>query len=127
MKNSLLLSTALLVAATSAHTGWGAETEKIPLRVLYLSRTDAADRTGAFADFLSQRFQECTVAKRAGFEGDLLRSVDVVVLDWSQGERVSNKPESPVGPLEEWDKPTVLLGSAGLLMAKAWRVIGDAG
>jgi hypothetical protein len=97
------------------------------LNVLYLARTNEPERTEAFSRFLSQRFRKCVVEKRIDFRSELLNDADVVVIDWSQGERVSNKAESPVGPLEEWDKPTVFLGSAGLLMAKAWNIIGDAG
>ena len=38
---------------------------------------------------------------------------DVVLFDWPQGEetREMRKLKSPLGTREEWNKPTVLLGS----------------
>lgn len=99
----------------------------IPLNVLYLGRTKDAERNEAFSEYLSSRFHKCVTEKRVDFQKELLEGIDVVIVDWPQSERISNKSDSPIGPLEEWDKPTVFLGSAGLLMAKAWRVIGDAG
>ena len=115
------------VLACSTQTGAATDPEKTPLNVLYLSRNENADRTKAFVDFLSQRFKLCLVEKRDDFKSELLRDVDVVILDWSQSERRSNDGKSPVGLLEKWETPTVFLGSAGLLMANAWNVIGDAG
>jgi hypothetical protein len=37
------------------------------------------------------------------------------------------KAKSPLGKLEGWNRPTVLLGSAGLLLAGQWQNIGGAG
>ena len=101
--------------------------EPLPLNVLYLARNEAPDRTSAFEAFLSERFQHCTVEFRDQFSTDLLEGVDVVLFDWSQRERTGTDDDSPLGSLEEWSTPIVLLGSAGLHMAKAWQVIGDAG
>ena len=101
--------------------------EKLPLRVLYLCRQNDDSRTTSFTDFLSERFVSCRTAKRDEFGSEMLDGIDVVLLDWSQSERVSREYESPIGPLEKWNTPTVLLGSAGLLLAKPWNVIGDAG
>jgi hypothetical protein len=80
-----------------------------------------------FAQFLSEKFVSCKTAQRDDFDSELLDGMDVVLLDWSQSERGSREYESPIGPLEKWTKPTVLLGSAGLLVAKPWNVIGAAG
>ena len=104
-----------------------AESQKIPLNVLYLARNNDEGRAEIFVDFLSHRFARCTTAKREAFKRDLLDGVDVVVLDWSQDERSSRNSESPIGPLEKWKTPTVFLGSTGLLMAKSWNLIGGAG
>lgn len=101
-----------------------AESEKLPLNVLYLARNNES-RADAFVDFLSNRFARCTTAKREAFKPDLLDGVDVMVLDWSQDERTSRDYESPIGPLGE--TPTVLFGSAGHLIAGPWYVIGGAG
>ena len=103
------------------------EQRKIPLRVLYLAREGEDQRTEAFTDFLSKHFTTSTTIKREEFERDLVADVDVVVVDWSYRERYVDKYPSPLGPLEEWDKPLVLLGSAGLLIAGPWQVIGGAG
>lgn len=100
--------------------------EPIPLDLLYLARDGEPDRTMAFERLLSQEFRDCTVVPREEFEPRHLDGIDVVLLDWSQRER-SGKAVSPIGPLEQWSTPTVLLGSAGLLMADTWQVIGDAG
>lgn len=104
-----------------------AQAKKLPLHVLYLGRSEDADRTQAFGRFLSDRFRQCTVVQRERFTANDLSTVDVVLLDWSQRERPSREYGSPLGPLENWDKPLVLLGSAGLIQAGPWHVIGGAG
>ena len=104
-----------------------ADVKPIPLSVLYLARNDDAERTAAFEEFLSDRFRKCVVKPREEFTPEMIAGVDVVLFDWSQGERTSNEAQSPLGPLEEWSTPVVFLGSAGLHMAEAWQVIGDAG
>jgi hypothetical protein len=117
-----LIAVALVGLAQTSATA----VDRIPLNVLYLARNGDEDRTHAFEQLFSQRFQSCTVEQRESFRTENLDGVDVVILDWSQSERSGN-PVSPVGPLEEWSTPTVFLGSAGLLMADAWHLIGDAG
>jgi hypothetical protein len=104
-----------------------AEETAVPLRVLYLSRTQDDRRTADFQEFLTQHFAACRTVSRDEYRPELTRDIDVVVLDWSQDERRSNQEGSPIGPLEEWRHPLVLLGSAGLLLSKPWQVIGDAG
>ena len=104
-----------------------AESAKIPLNVLYLGRQKEEKRTEAFVAFLSSKFRQCTAAKRDEFQESMLTGIDVVLVDWSQQERQSSDYESPVGKLENWKTPTVLLGSAGLLIAGPWSVIGGAG
>jgi hypothetical protein len=100
--------------------------EPMPLDVLYLARDRDEDRSLAFEQLLSRRFRSCRVQQREDFQPQHLDGVEVVVLDWSQSER-SGQAVSPIGPLDQWTTPTVLLGSAGLLMADAWQIIGDAG
>ncbi len=100
--------------------------EPIPLSVLYLGRK-SADRTEAFQGFLEDHFAHVVVAKRPSFQPELLDGIDIVVLDWSQSERDTDYPSSPIGEFDDWSKPLVMLGSAGLLMADSWQVIGDAG
>jgi hypothetical protein len=104
-----------------------ADSAKLPLNVLYLGRQKEEKRTDAFVEFLSSRFVRCTAAKRDDFQVEMLSGIDVVLVDWPQQERLSSNYSSPVGPLENWKTPTVLLGSAGLIMAGPWSVIGGAG
>ena len=122
----LTLGLLTLLCFTSVNRALAESTDKISLNVLYLARSDAK-RTASFADFLSQRFEKCRVEQRDDFDASMLDGVDVVLLDWPQGERSSRDGDSPLGPLDKWSTPTVFLGSAGLLMANAWKVIGDAG
>ncbi len=114
-----------LIAVVAPPSSFGSE--KLPLRVLYLSRQNDESRTTSFADFLAEKFASCKTVGRDDFTSDNLDGIDVVLLDWSQSERASREYKSPIGPLEKWTTPTVLLGSAGLLIAKPWNVIGDAG
>src|SRR5882724_5215469 len=57
------------------------------------------------------------------------RDFDVVLFDWPQGEetRDMRKLGSPLGQREHWNRPTVLLGSAGLNLAVAWKLKGGSG
>ncbi len=119
---SLVLT--IIYASTDA---WLAAAERFPLRVLYLGREGGDARSTAFVEFLSSNFYRCVSGRRSDFRPDMLDCVDAVLLDWSQQESYSAKYESPLGPLEKWHTPTVLLGSAGLMMAGPWNVIGGAG
>jgi hypothetical protein len=117
-----------LALATIANRGEClANDEKVPLNVLYLSRQEDAGRVEAFRDFLTASFAKLTVAKRDDFQSGLLEGIDVVLLDWPQSERPSSSVPSPLGPIEKWNTPLVLLGSAGLLQSRSWSVIGSAG
>jgi len=99
--------------------------EPLQLRILYVG--DDGDRAADYQAFLKRHFAKVTVAPRKGFEPSAAREADVVLLDWSQSEGPVDKMSSPFGKLENWSKPTVLLGSAGLLMAGQWQLIGGAG
>ncbi len=112
------------VAAALAAAAPAAE-PRLPLRVLYVG--DDPGRTADYAAFLGKHFAEARTARRTGFDPAAARSADVVLLDWSQSETPVDKATSPFGPAEGWSKPTVLLGSAGLLLAGQWQLIGGAG
>src|SRR5829696_7441983 len=99
--------------------------DPLPLRVLYVGND--RDRAADYEAFLKQHFAKVTVARRDGFDPVTARDADVVLLDWSQSEGPVDKAVSPFGKLEDWSKPTVLLGSAGLFMAGQWQLIGGAG
>jgi len=116
-----LFGLALAVAAG----GPAAAAEPLPLRVLYVGND--RNRGADFESFLKQHFAKVTVARRDGFDAATARDADVVLLDWSQSEDSVDKASSPFGKLEDWLRPTVLLGSAGLFMAGQWQLIGGAG
>jgi hypothetical protein len=128
---ALLASGASLVGATAA----GAERES-PLRVLYVGNTET-DRGRAYAKFLGEAFTLVGEADRRAFDPSSAESADVVVLDWSQADiqhtDVRNPGgyeahlKSPLGERSRWRKPTVLLGSAGHLLAAPWKVFGGSG
>src|SRR5262245_8284880 len=106
-------------------TGPAVAAEPLPLRVLYVGND--RDRGADYESFLKQHFTKVTVARRESLDLAAAREADVVLLDWSQSESKLKETSSPFGKVEEWSKPTVLLGSAGLLMAGQWEIIGGAG
>jgi hypothetical protein len=98
----------------------------IPLRVLYLARSDE-ERTRAFVNLFEEHFQAAASVQRDEFVPAQADQYDVVVLDWSQDERSGKEYPSPLGDLANWNTPTVMLGSAGLINAGPWHVLGGAG
>ena len=123
----LALAAVFGLSACSAATG--AE-KKIELSVLYVGNA-SAPRGKEYAELLRGHFRHVAAEERKGFDPRQAASVDVVVLDWSQSDRPQNnrpaKPASALGPMAAWEKPTVLLGSAGLLLAEAWEINGAIG
>jgi len=117
-----LLGLAMGVAGTA---GPAAAAEPLPLRVLYVGND--RDRAADYEAFLKQHFAKVTTTRRDGFDTAAARDADVVLLDWSQSEGPVDKAVSPFGKLEDWSKPTVLLGSAGLFLAGQWQLVGGAG
>jgi hypothetical protein len=97
-----------------------------PLRVLYIGNTKTP-RPGHFAGLLKKHFAQVTVVDREGLDPATARNADVVLFDWSQGDSKMLETRVPFGRLENWSKPTVLLSSAGLLVAGHWQLIGGAG
>jgi hypothetical protein len=97
--------------------------EKSDLRVLYVG-TPSSPRGEAYIKFLAAHFRRAEAADRDGFDPEKANGFDVVLLDWPQSER---EAKQPFGPRDSWAKPTVLLGSAGLLLARAWEVHGAIG
>ena len=114
----------LVLGALGCPTPAAAE-GRLPLHVLYVGNDKA--RAAAYADFLGQRFTKVRVLQRSGFDPSAARDADVVLLDWSQSETDVKNARSPLGPPDAWSKPTVLLGSAGLMMAGQWQLLGGAG
>jgi hypothetical protein len=109
---------------------------KQPLRVLYVGNKET-DRARSYASFLGEKFTLLGVADRRTFDPTSVRDTDVVVLDWSQRDVERNPAvdiahserdlKSPLGERRAWVKPTVLLGSAGHLIAAPWKVFGGSG
>lgn len=122
----MLFRWAITLAAVLAcmNTGWCDE-KKIDLKVLYLGSPDS-ERGKSYTAFLRDHFTNVTALPRVGFDPAKADTADVVVLDWPQSER-SAKVELPLGAKASWNKPTVLLGSAGLLLASRWHIHGALG
>jgi len=107
-----------------------------PKAVLYLGNAGSA-RAREFERFLKDHFARVGVANRDGFDPRRAEGYDVVLLDWSHRDANTDGkfefpyPEkglkSPLGERSGWSKPTVLLGSAGHLLAAAWQVHGGSG
>jgi hypothetical protein len=124
------MKSAVWVSGLIAAIGWSAMATaaepRFPLHVAYLGNA-GKPRATEFVDFLRTRFEQVTEKNRDDVDLESLRACDVVLLDWSQQDAEVEKAVSPLGPRAQWSKPTVLLGSAGLLLATPWSTIGGAG
>jgi hypothetical protein len=122
----LILRWTITLAAllSCINAGWCNE-KKIELRVLYLGSPDS-ERGKSYTAFLRDHFTNVTALPRMGFDPAKADKADVVILDWAQSER-SEQTELPLGAKASWNKPTVLLGSAGLLLATRWHIHGTLG
>ncbi len=117
----------VIVAVLGISTTTAAANEAVlPLHVLYIGKA-RGDRATDYAAFLKKHFKKVTLSERIGFDPATTKGADVVLLDWSQDESNVREAKSPFGKLEDWSRPTVLLGSAGLLLATQWELIGGAG
>ena len=120
----------VLVFGLMTAIGWGvpgmAAEPRLPLRVMYLGN-EGKTRATEFVDFLRTQFEQVEQRNRDDVDFESVSAFDVVLLDWSQRDTEVEKAVSPLGPRDRWSKPTVLLGSAGLLLATSWEIIGGAG
>ena len=98
------------------------------LSVLYVADGDDT-RTEAFGKLLGAHVAKHEIVKRKAFNPIKAQPFDVVLLDWHQGQdtQAEWKQSCPLGDRAAWDKPTVLLGSAGLNVAVVWQVRGGGG
>lgn len=96
----------------------------LPQHVLYIGH-----RAPEFEPFLKSHFAEVRSVSRYEFKPSQANNFDVVLLDWPQSgtTRGAWLDGSPLGKREDWSKPTVLLGSAGLNLAVAWNLKGGSG
>ena len=115
----------VVLTAMGSSRGIAAE-PRLPLNVLYVGNADTP-RAAQFVEFLESQFERVEAVDRGKFDPADARDADVVLLDWSQRDTEVEDTVSPLGPRESWSKPTVLLGSAGLLLAGPWEIIGGAG
>src|SRR5436190_1312542 len=99
------------------------------LKVLYIGDRDSA-RATHFQGFLKENVGKVEFAERNKFKASEAEDFDVVLLDWPQSESTQDEwksGRSPLGDRDTWNKPTVLLGSAGLNLAVVWKVRGGSG
>lgn len=96
----------------------------LPQRVLYVGH-----RSSEFEPFLKQHFARAASVSRQSFQPAQANEFDVVLLDWpsSGNMRGAWLDGAPFGQREKWNKPTVLLGSAGLNLAVDWKLKGGSG
>ena len=126
MRRSFMLFAAAALLSLLLHPAALAD-EKQDLSVLYVGNVDTP-RAQAFAEFLRENFRKAETAARGGFDPKQAEDFDVVLLDWSQQDRGDLRTNaSPLGPRDAWARPTVLLGSAGLLIATPWQTNGAYG
>ncbi|HTY61985.1 MAG TPA: hypothetical protein VMG30_06975 [Acidobacteriota bacterium] len=132
---------ALLLCSLSVSLPAG---EKYSLKVLYIG-DPGTPRAKEFMQFLEEHFTRAQALSRESFNPGRAAGWDVVLLEWPQAQititvdAASGAPPdleqimekrlgpSPLGPRESWSKPTVLLGSAGLNLAMAWKIGGGSG
>lgn len=124
-----LLTASLLAATVLAQDPAANPT----LHVAFVGKLDS-DRGKSFVQFLRQQFARVTPVAIDGCAPEKLRMADVVVVDWAQGDGViawmndtQKAHDNPLGKLERWDRPTVLIGSAGLNLAADWNLPGTHG
>lgn len=115
----------LFVAAILPVQSFGAEpSASLPQKVLYIGH-----RADEFVPFLKEHFAKVDSVSREKFQPPQAKDFDVILLDWPQSGAMRGAwlDGSPLGKREEWAKPTVLLGSAGLNLAVAWKLHGGSG
>ena len=110
----LLVSCSVMLAADAV----------LPLRVLYIGH-----RPEEFAPLLKEHFARVETVALNQFQPKQADVFDVVLLDWPQSSNMRGAwlDGSPLGKREDWQKPTVLLGSAGLNLAVVWKLHGGSG
>lgn len=123
MKTSTTLLAAVLLGLLSTLPIHAKELAE--LKVLYVGSERASD----YVEFLTGKVNRIEAKSRADFKVGDATPFDVVLLDWPQSEetREMRKLTSPLGARDQWNKPTVLLGSAGLNLAVAWKLKGGSG
>lgn len=125
-RHFLLAVLAILGATSSRAMAQSSPSKPLrELRILYVGSERATD----YESFLKEHVNKIETVSRADFHPKQAAGFDVVLLDWPQGEetREMQRLRSSLGTREEWNRPTVLLGSAGLNLAVAWKMQGGSG
>ncbi|MCU0718510.1 MAG: hypothetical protein MUC83_02305, partial [Pirellula sp.] len=125
-----------VLAIFAASANWAATNSRViaqtvpsrplsELRILYVGN----ERAENYIEFLEEHVEAIEAVSRSDFQPKQASQFDVVLFDWPQNEetREMRKLHSPLGNRAEWDRPTVLLGSAGLNLAVAWKLQGGSG
>ena len=118
---TLGLFTSLLLAASQLQAG-----DLAQLRVLYVG----SERADEYVEFLQGFVSHVEAVRRDEFRPEDGDAFDVVLLDWPQSPEARDEREekySPLGGRDDWGRPTVLLGSAGLNLACVWQLRGGSG
>lgn len=114
----------VIVPSAIAFSCIAAAKDLAEMSVLYIG----AERTAEFTDFLKSKVARIESRERDRFKPADAAAFDVVLLDWPQtGSRNFPPKSAPLGTREGWNKPTVLLGSAGLNLAIVWQMKGGSG
>ncbi len=119
----------MLLAMATAASGSQPRVALDDLKVLYIGDRDSA-RATHFQGFLKENVGKVEFAERKKFKPAEAQDFDVVLLDWPQSGSTQDEwksGRSPLGDRDAWNKPTVLLGSAGLNIAVVWKVRGGSG
>jgi hypothetical protein len=126
MKRCPPLLALALAAVGLSH--WASAAHLANLRVLYIGEPGSL-RAQHFQGFLHTNVGHIRVASRATFKPAEADDADVVLLDWPQSgnAREERQARAPLGDRGDWTKSTVLLGSAGLNLAVAWKARGGFG
>jgi hypothetical protein len=126
MKAFAFLTGAVLAGLSLSRPVGAADLDK--LNILYVGDT-GTPRAKQFEGFLRMNVGHVEVTSRNGFKPAAAADADVVLLDWPQSNsaREERSGRAPLGDRASWAKPTVLLGSAGLNLAVAWKARGGSG
>lgn len=132
-------STPVLLALLACGLAFADDPPKAPLpqRIAYVGKPEG-DRARQYTAFLKGHFARVEALDRDRVDPARIGKADVVILDWSQADVQDANgrfefpyPErnlkSPLGPRGSWSRPTVLVGSAGHLLAACWQIHGGSG
>lgn len=95
--------------------------EKLPQRVLYAGTADS-ERSRQFVALLDEHFAAAAFADYSAFDPARADAFDVVIFDAEVRPTdnsiglPSSRPELP----DDWDRPSVLIGAGGVMVAESF-------